>query len=157
MNPACIILLSILSGSVAGFVGGRISAPSTVQGASDEIRTQKLLLVDEEGRVRGGMAVEDSDTETVSLWMHSTKREGPFARLEISQFKGEPMARLTLKSQDPREKRAGNLILHNRFGIPAVFLNYGGQHVRLGPERFDSTDILHFGGKTGKDAATWPK
>ncbi len=157
--------IGLVSAMLAGFLGGRLGSflePQSGKEKSrpvDEVRTRRLVLVNENNEVCGGFEVGDGSASTrVTLWMKTPGEGTPSATLFVNELEGSPEAMLMLTSEEGPKHVPGKLLLHCGSGNPTVFLGQGDSAARrtilLGSESPDSTSALtrEFAGTK----ATWP-
>lgn len=163
MNSVLSSTVCLISATLAGFLGGRAAAPSDAIGIApvlDEVRTRRLVIVDERGDERGifevGLA---SAASRVTLWMGGPEGNNPSATLWVDELEGVASASLLLSSEHGGTTRsAGRLYLHTISGQPPASLTYGEgegrRSIPLGHEKPDSTAALTF--DSGESTTTWP-
>ena len=157
----------MISASIAGFCGGRAAAPSDARGAApalDEVRTRRLVIVDDQGEERGHFEVgQGSASSHVTLWMGGPDQKGPSATLWIDELEGTPTASLLLRSEYREHggmtPSTGRLSLRCTSGLPSATLTSAGGSARgsislLGPRSDGSTAALVF--DSGESRTEWP-
>jgi len=152
LTSSSVLLVGALA---AGFCGGRAATRT-----QEEVRAQRLLIVDAKGEVRGRFEVGDGSASShVTLWMGGPGGKGPSATLWIDELEGTPEAALMLTSENGATHAPGKLLLRSGSGLPSAGLSHGEgaarEFILLGSETLDTTSALSFD-VAGKKT-TWPR
>ena len=142
--------LCTISAAIMGFCGGLAAwRPDALAAAGtlEEVRTRRLVIVDDHGEERGGLEVgAGSSSARMTLWLGSPGGKGPSAVLWIDQLEGTPEARLMLTSEGGEPATTGRLSLRSSCGLPSANLTFGEdsacESIVLGPQVRGETSAL---------------
>jgi len=151
------IALNLLVAGITGFAGGYLGVRRDGAEVHDEIRTRRLLIVDEEGEARGGFQTTSS-YRAASLWMGWGGDEHPSLALSVDELEGTPTARILARSPGSPFAEPGILSLSSMSGAPAIALTQGAdgsrQAVHLGHWMPGETSVLRL--ERPGETAEWP-